>query len=234
MPLPPSATVPAPTMTRSRAPNRAPTWAPTRSTTWAAAMSLVVGLAACQPAFQTTSGADYLAARADSPVVADPLIRSAAAIEGDLRLPARIGLVRLLDGEFSDFPAAEAATLARLTDQAAAMGSFQPISLLLGSTLQAPRDTSQIDRARLVGARQHLDYLLVISHSMVANSTEVLFVDVRNGYPYASARALSPEAPLSGWAGARAVAHRTAALTEAIAPQLAQMLTGLAARASAD
>ena len=44
-------------------------------------------LAGCTADVQTTSGTDYLSRGP----IADPAIREAAAIEPDLRLPARIG-----------------------------------------------------------------------------------------------------------------------------------------------
>lgn len=186
-------------------------------------------LAACSPAYQTTSGADYLAAR-DTPV-ADPAIRAAAAVEGELRFPARMGLVRLVDGRIADFPGREREVLEQLAANAAPLGTFQPISLILGSTLHTDYGTGPVDRARIVAARQHLDYLLVLAHNTGTSSVEAVFVDVRTGYPYATAQASVTARALGHWAGDAAVNGRTLALTEEILPQLAQMLTGLSAQA---
>jgi len=196
------------------------------------ALPLMLALCACSPAFQTTSGTDYLAARADSAVMPDPSIRQAADIEGDLRLPARIGLVRLLDGQITDFPADELALLDDLGTGAAAAGTFQPVSLLVGSTLRTAHDTPVIDRARLIGARQHLDYLLVISHNMATNAAEALFVDVRNGYPYATAQVSDNRAPLGRWPSAQSANRRAEDLTRALIPDLTAMMNGLIALAA--
>ena len=172
-------------------------------------------LAACQPSLQTTSGTDYLA-RAP---IADPAIRAAAAVEPDLRLPARIGVARLAEGRLSLAPPEEAALWDAFTARHAAMGEWIPISpmverLVGGSDTQA----TSLDRIRRAAARQHVDYVLiydigtargpvgltplaVVDVTLIGGlalptrtteataSAAAAFLDVRSGYPYGTVTA---------------------------------------------
>jgi hypothetical protein len=185
--------------------------------------------AACSPAFQTTSPDDYLAARPALPF-SDPTIRAAAEVSGDLVFPARIGVARLVNGTLAPLPLAEAAHLAGLTAEAGQIGAFAPLSMVVSGLVSVSAEAGALEFARTIAARQHLDYLLVLAHDLNANMTEAAFVDVRTGYAYAVAQAGLPGAPLGRQASQDARLRRTAALTEALLPQLAEMLEGLAAR----
>jgi hypothetical protein len=184
---------------------------------------------ACSPSFQMTSGDEYLADRPALPF-SDPSIRAAADVTGDLRFPARIGLARLVDGRLAPLPPAEAAALSGLTAQAGQMGQFAPLSTVVSGLVSVAAGAGPVDHARTVAARQHLDYLLILSHDLNANMTEAVFVDVRSGYAYAVAQTGLPGAPLGRNASQDARLRRTAALTDAMLPELGEMLEGLAAR----
>jgi hypothetical protein len=185
---------------------------------------------ACAPSFQTTAPEDYLAAR---PALAfsDPSLREAAQVSGELQFPARIGVARLVNGQLAPLPPAEAGVLEDLTDAATGIGQMAPLSMIVSGLVGVAADAGPLDRARTIAARQHLDYLLVLSHDLNANMTEAAFVDVRTGYAYAVAQAGLESAPLGLYASQDARLRRTAALTEALLPQLEQMMAGLAAQA---
>lgn len=190
-------------------------------------MLATLALAGCDaPNYQTTSGTEYLATRA---APTDPQIARAAAVEGDLRFPAQMGFVRLVNGRMEPLPQAEAEELAGLTQRLQGFGTAAPISQTVAALIpDAPRDG--IGLARVTAARQHMDYLVVLAHDVSTATVEALFVDVRTGYVYATAQAGDGGQTLRDSRNTDRVNRRTLALTQAITPQLAEMFTGLAAR----
>ena len=126
-------------------------------------------LAACTQAIQTTSGSDYIAARhADgTPRPIDADIRKIAAVEPFLRFPARIGVARVVNGQLTLPPAAEADLFANASDRLARYGSFVQVSPLIAAMVDgtAPghgaRPGDVVSHIRRAAARQHLDYVLI-------------------------------------------------------------------------
>ncbi len=133
-------------------------------------------LSACSTTLQTTSGKDYLArydgsyavtaAGGGSDVDAD--VRRIAAIEPDLRFPARIGLARI--GAYGDLTAVPAKEMRIWGDLAQELGpelgEFVPVSpLIVGMVAAAPTEGENksahvIANIRRGAARQHIDYVL--------------------------------------------------------------------------
>lgn len=143
-------------------------------------------LVACGSTVQTTSGADYLARSASSPNAeayasyASPAglneeILEIAAIEPDLRFPARIGLARLDHSNLISVPMEEGYIWSdAVTDIAPYLGDFVPVNPLIASTVEAASthrrgQTKQeaLSNIRRGAARQHLDYVLIYdAHSV--------------------------------------------------------------------
>lgn len=197
-------------------------------------------LAACSSTVQTTSGSDYIAAYAgdgSNPVVLaaiDDDILSAAAVEPQLRFPARIGIARVADGVIAPVPPADAEQWLALAERLGdGYGSFVPVSPLV-IALAMPSDTEptpscnyneaqrclaeMVRQIRLGAARQHLDAVLIYETFARAGDTSnvlaftklaligfflptedieadgfanAMLVDVRNGYAYGTASAMS-------------------------------------------
>ncbi len=167
-------------------------------------------LAACSPTIQNTSGEDYINAR---PGTIDAEIAQIAAVEPDLRFPARIGIARVVNGRLSSFTGYEADQFGDFISRNPDYGEFVPISPIVaemvGSGTHKPSSISIIRRA---AARQHLDYILLYEigarsrirntpfaladvtiiggaflptrNIRVAGIGQAAFIDVRNGYPY--------------------------------------------------
>lgn len=175
-------------------------------------------LSACDPSIQTTSGRAFLAAHP----IADPDITAAAAIEPDLRFPARIGLVRLVHNQITPLPEAERALL--LQDMPKGLGTVVTLTSLDARLERANRFPNE-KKLRSLAAARHLDYLLIISLDPGANTSEALFLGVANGYPYAS---ISDTAPGRGkrnfWGGplrnTRRLGTATMRLTTSLQPKL--------------
>ncbi len=122
-------------------------------------------LAGCSYTTQTTSGADYVAA---SPAGIDPEIARAAAVEPALRLPARIGVAKIMNGGLALPGAEEAILLSGVAERQSGLGSFIPISPIVlematGSDAESwHRNSSETVRnIRIAAARQHLDLVLI-------------------------------------------------------------------------
>lgn len=162
-------------------------------------IAVLLLLGACESAVQTSSGAEYLARYepvADQPqpvvqrtvrrtgnrtemvedrvqtVSTDALIRQAAAVEPLLRLPARIGLARIEDGQLTTIPAGERALWTAMAARHAALGSFTAVDPFLARyTVRTvlPQDRRVLRRdafdliteIRLGAARQHADAVLI-------------------------------------------------------------------------
>lgn len=134
-------------------------------------------LGACASTVQTSSGRDYLSgydtAGAAGPQV-DAAVREAAAVEPQLRFPAKIGLARIAnDGnwrsDLSVVPPDEAAAWARIAGSLGPpFGEFVPISPLIAEMV-APATTAHetgtvatiVRKIRLAAARQHVDAVIV-------------------------------------------------------------------------
>ncbi|PKP81180.1 MAG: hypothetical protein CVT79_10960 [Alphaproteobacteria bacterium HGW-Alphaproteobacteria-18] len=133
--------------------------------------------AACASNVQTTSGADYLA-RYDAsytPLAGgghaeiDAEIRQIAAVEPDIRFPARIGLARIEKGQLTTIPAREGEAWAAMTENLGGLyGEFVPVSPLIAAMVSPETDKPRyqytagdtIAEIRRGAARQHLDYVL--------------------------------------------------------------------------
>ena len=143
-------------------------------------------LGACSATLQTTSGADYLAAY-DDPAYQpntsslDAEIREIAAIEPNLRFPARIGLARVdRGGGLINMPVEEGYLWQEASETLGAdFGEFVPVSPFIASTVSVARPRgdnfrqSTLANIRRGAARQHLDYVLIYevttSHEKKAN-----------------------------------------------------------------
>ena len=188
-------------------------------------------LAACSVDYQNTSGAAYLAAGE----VNDPELSRAAAYESNLHFPARIGMVKLVYNQITTTPNAERVVFADSLSRV-------PGEVVLLSALEALMSNSRNhyrfsqNRIRQLAASRHLDYVLIISYDPSRNTAEALFMDVRTGYPYASAEtAAQGRGPTSFWGGPLRNQNRintaTLRLARALVPEIEEMLKGLVARA---
>ncbi len=130
---------------------------------------ILLALAACGPSIQTTSGADFIAAT--PPSFIDEEIAKAAAVEPNLRFPARIGIARIVNGSLTLPPAEETALFADIAERNSRYGEFVPVSPLImamtGSNVtginrhQSGTAAAAIQQIRLASARQHLDYVII-------------------------------------------------------------------------
>jgi hypothetical protein len=131
---------------------------------------LFLAVAACGPSIQTTSGAAFISTTSSDLIDKD--IAAAAAIEPNLRFPARIGVARIVNGQLSLPPSEEVALFAAIAERNTSYGEFVPISpLIMAMMTGAEADTNNsrqrsntqqvIKNIRLASARQHLDYVIV-------------------------------------------------------------------------
>lgn len=137
-------------------------------TRFASALFLIA-LSACSPYTQTTSGADYISATTRSFI--DDDIATAAAVEPDLRFPARIGVARIVNGHLTLPPTEEVDLFLDVATRNASYGEFIPVSPLVVAMMsdtntginQSYRAASSaiIKNIRLAAARQHLDYVII-------------------------------------------------------------------------
>lgn len=138
-------------------------------------ISMAILLAGCATTSQYTSGADYLerysnhdtysdSAKASSFSDSDAAIRDIAAVEPNLRFPARIGLARIERGRLVGIPVDEAESWrAAAEDLGAGFGDFIPVSPMVADMV-APNDKNKritvVNHIRRGAARQHLDYVI--------------------------------------------------------------------------
>jgi len=202
-------------------------------------------LTACGSYVQTTSGSQYLAGYSASPPegqirlpqageagTVDADIAEVAAVEPQLRFPARLGLARIDHGRLSPVPPAEAEAWRGLAQRLGrGYGEFVPVSPLIAA-LATPSGAGGchnaygtclaevVKQVRYGAARQHLDAVLIyepfgrsseegniLSVTKIAligfflptedveakGFAQAVLVDVRNGYTYGSASAVSEE-----------------------------------------
>lgn len=232
-----------------------------------------LSLAACGPSIQTSSGSAYIGAT--NAAFIDEDIAQAAAVEPNLRFPARIGIARIVNGALTLPPAEETALFTGIAARNSKYGEFVAVSPLIMAMItgtepainragQGSGAATVIHQIRLASARQHLDYVIIYevgARSRTANTPFALadvtllggmllptrnidvagigaaaFVDVRNGYPYATTQV---SADLSGFARTFQADRRsnelraraTLKVAEALVPDLEEMLSELAARA---
>jgi len=135
--------------------------------------------AGCATTAQYTSGSDYLARSASSPITTqsvgtDAAVREIAAVEPDLRFPARIGLARIERGQLVGMPADEAQSWAENAEKLGSdFGQFIPVSPLIAdmvSSQRHPDHDSVVDHIRRGAARQHLDYVITYEVSNTSGS----------------------------------------------------------------
>lgn len=143
--------------------------------------TLALALTACETNSQYTSGAEYLSrytdtslTGTDSSATTDIAVREIAAIEPNLRFPARIGLARI--GEYKrlvSVPMDEAQAWRTAAETlGAGFGDLVPVSPLVAnmvSTQNGKNGAEVIDHIRRGAARQHLDYVIAYE---VADKTE--------------------------------------------------------------
>lgn len=143
---------------------------------------LALALVGCTSSVQTTSGADYLR-RADAALGAggagssvDAEVRAIAAIEPQLRFPARIGLARIENGSLTAAPADELELWSALSERlGTSAGELVPVSPLIAAMV-APQGERAKDAAAVVAdirrgaARQHLDYVFIYEVVSVDNT----------------------------------------------------------------
>lgn len=142
------------------------------------ALTTALLLSACATVPQYTSGADYLNRYPTTVTTSsetDAAIRDIAAVEPDLRFPARIGLARIERGQLLPVPADEAGYW---TDAAAALGpefgQFIPVSPLVANMVNpgySRQDGEIVDHIRRGAARQHLDYVIAYEVTDMTEST---------------------------------------------------------------
>lgn len=136
-------------------------------------------IAGCETTPQYTSGQDYLA-RYQTPTTSvqsteiDASVRQIAAIEPDLRFPARIGLARIEHGLLVGVPADEAQSWAKAAETlGTGFGELIPVSPLVANMVSSQRGkngTEAVDHIRKGAARQHLDYVITYEVSDTAAS----------------------------------------------------------------
>ncbi len=140
---------------------------------------LATALASCATTTQMTSGADYLsrytpAMRQGNLTTAtlsdgniNQHVRQIAAVEPDLRFPARIGLARIERGRLTNSPVDEIRAWGDLVDKLGPpYGEFVPVSPFIATMVRPDKADKHrlpnvISDIRRASARQHLDYVLV-------------------------------------------------------------------------
>lgn len=174
--------------------------------------------AACASHVQTTSGADYLARYDGSYTPAagaaasevDAQVRQIAAVEPDIRFPARIGLARIERGHLAAIPEREGEAWAALTQELDGLyGEFVPVSPLIAAMVAPENDKPRysytaadtIAEIRRGAARQHLDYVLAyeVSTSNRSKGSALSFADLTViGMFVLPGRSVEAEAAASG------------------------------------
>jgi len=150
-------------------------------------IATALAISACTPEIQTTSGRAYLTAGG----IEDSVGLNFANYEPNLKFPARIGVIRLVYGRLSTMPDKERELyLEDMPDSLGTLVHLGPLEAQMANVSQY-RGLDQMEIRQLAASR-HLDYVMVLSFDPGKNSAEALFLDVRNGYPYASIEANPP------------------------------------------
>ena len=126
-------------------------------------------MAGCTTTSQYTSGEDYLARYPTAVATTgssdtDISVRKIAAVEPDLKFPARIGLARIERGALVGVPIDEAQSWTRAAETlGTGFGELIPVSPLVAnmvSSRKTQHETAVVDHIRRGAARQHLDYVI--------------------------------------------------------------------------
>lgn len=183
-----------------------------------AAGAALLMAAACATSVQTTSGADYLARYDGSYTPApgttssevDVQVREIAAVEPDIRFPARIGLARIEKGRLTAIPEREGEAWAMLSEDLGGLyGEFVPVSPLIAAMVNPNSDKPRyqytagdtIAEIRRGAARQHLDYVLAyeVSTTNRSKGSALSFADLTViGMFVLPGRSVEAEAAASG------------------------------------
>ncbi|MBL4852736.1 MAG: hypothetical protein JKY25_00680 [Robiginitomaculum sp.] len=146
---------------------------------------LTIALASCATTTQMTSGSDYLSRYTPSMTAnltttsgtVDQQIRDIAAVEPDLRFPARIGLARIERGQLTNSPIDEIQAWGDLAETLGApYGEFVPVSPFIAAMVRPEAKKGRrgthnvIADIRRASARQHLDY--VLAYEVTQNSSQ--------------------------------------------------------------
>jgi len=189
-------------------------------------------ISACSPELQYTSGRAYLAEGG----LENSAGTSFANYEPNLKFPARIGVVRLVYGRLSTMPDKERELY--LEDMPDSLGAFVHLGPLEAqmADVDGYGSLDQLEIRQLAASR-HLDYVMVLSFDPGKNSAEALFLDVRNGYPYASIEAKPPGRGRTNFWGNRLnnqnrLNNATYRLARHLKPELDAMAIGLAQEAA--
>ncbi|MEO0502270.1 MAG: hypothetical protein AAFZ14_03010 [Pseudomonadota bacterium] len=192
----------------------------------------MIALSACTPEVQSTSGTAFLAQGA----IADPDIAAAAALDpAPLNFPARIGLIRFVQGSVSTLPANERDLL--ISTLPKALGDITQLGTLeVGLFSRTRLHSADGKRIRELAASRHLDYVLVVSLDPHKNTAEALFMDVRTGYPHGSIETTGSGRGITNTFGYRPnnpnkINRATSRLTKALKPQLEALAKTLLADA---
>jgi len=139
--------------------------------------AIALCLTACETTSQYTSGVDYLerypaqasltsfASASDASFSeADASIREIAAVEPNLRFPARIGLARIHRRQLVGVPHDEAESWRSAAESLGqGFGEFIPVSPLVAEMVapqQKDKRITVVEHIRRGAARQHLDYVI--------------------------------------------------------------------------
>lgn len=200
-------------------------------------LSLCV-FSACSSNVQTSSGAAFLADRGP---ITDAQVAKAAAGEPALKFPATIGIARLIDRDITAVPQAELTAFAQGRPSPDPLGQFVPLSPMIAQSIARENGMSPIRLAQLTAAKQHLDYVLIYDLAREGRGFEaigradLMMMDVRSGYIYASAATSTNVAGYGtirrGW-GNRILSDAAAEkLVKALAPDVTAIFTTLYQRA---
>jgi hypothetical protein len=141
-------------------------------------ISATLILGACTHTAQYTSGQDYLAGYTDNVTfhtTIDQEVRDIAAVEPNLRFPARIGLARIDKKRLISLPIDEAEHWQDMgSELGARYGDFIPVSPLVAGMVNPERHRNSqvnvVEEIRRGAARQHLDYVLIYEVMDVSDS----------------------------------------------------------------
>jgi len=153
-----------------------------------AGAAISLALLGCTHTTQTTSGRDYLLAYPPAPkqrVMAtgiDAEVKAAAAVEPQLRFPARIGLARIGrqtwgGAALTGIPEHEAQAWQTVgTNLGPSFGQFVPVSPLIaemmdGNEQDRSNPNAVIRKIRLAAARQHLDAVIIYESDGTADAS---------------------------------------------------------------
>ena len=154
-----------------------------------------LALSACATTTQYTSGQDYLArynsnsaytgqTKLNSNPAIDAEIREIAAIEPNLRFPARIGLARIEHGQLIGVPQDEAGYWRDAAEELGhGFGQFIPVSPLVAEmvgTNEPHYKRNVVNHIRRGAARQHLDYVIAyeVNHKSESQKNELGIADL--------------------------------------------------------